>query len=152
MVFKSFKVVTFEQVLGFDDGDSDCEYERIGKCATSHLLLILFPVGGSEFEGLKGGFRMMSLLTLFGGLKNVFKVKKFTTDTVIFRLHYKADYYTWDLEELKVKSHHPKTKRSKSTIIIIPRSYKDQRVESKVIMIDHEDHDPKMIPSLLVAR
>ena len=30
MVFKSFKVVTFEQVLGFDDGDSDCEYERTG--------------------------------------------------------------------------------------------------------------------------
>ena len=29
---------------------------------------------GSEFEGLKGGSRMMSLLTLFGGLKNVFKV------------------------------------------------------------------------------
>ena len=33
---------------------------------------------------------MMSLLTLFGGLKNVFKVKKYTTDTVIFRLHYKV--------------------------------------------------------------
>ena len=57
----------------------------------------MIPVGGSEFEGLKGGFRMMSLLTLFGGLKNVFKVKKFTTDTVIFRLHYKADFHTWDL-------------------------------------------------------
>ena len=28
---------------------------------------------------------MMSLLTLFGGLKNVFKVKTYTTDTVIFR-------------------------------------------------------------------
>ena len=86
MVFKSFKVVTFEQVLGFDDGDSDCEYER----TASQKLLISILVG-SEFEGLKGGFRMMSLLTLFGGLKNVFKVKKFTTDTVIFRLHYKAD-------------------------------------------------------------
>lgn len=95
MVFKSFKVVTFDQILGFDDGDSECEYEWTGKIC--HLLLILFPVGGSEFEGLKGGFRMMSLLTLFGGLKNVFKVKKFTTDTVIFRLHYKADFYTWDL-------------------------------------------------------
>ena len=46
--------------------------------------------GGSEFEGLKGGFRMMSLLTLFGGLKNVFRVKSYTTDTVIFRLHYKV--------------------------------------------------------------
>ena len=30
--------------------------------------------GDGEFEGLKGGARMMSLLTLFGGLKNVFKV------------------------------------------------------------------------------
>ena len=60
-------------------------------------MLIFILVGGSEFEGLKGGFRMMSLLTLFGGLKNVFKVKKFTTDTVIFRLHYKADFYTRDL-------------------------------------------------------
>ena len=59
-------------------------------------MLIFIPVGGSEFEGLKGGFRMMSLLTLFGGLKNVFKVKKFTTDTVIFRLHYKEHFYTWD--------------------------------------------------------
>ena len=29
---------------------------------------------GSEFEGLRGGSRMMSLVTLFGGLKNVFKV------------------------------------------------------------------------------
>ena len=86
MVFKSFKVVTFEQVLY--DGDSDCEYER----TASQKLLIFIPVG-SEFEGLKGGFRMMSLLTLFGGLKNVFKVKKFTTDTLIFRLHYKADFY-----------------------------------------------------------
>lgn len=51
---------------------------------------------------------MMSLLTLFGGLKNVFKVgclvvlsilgndyeyiqvKTYTTDTFIFRLHYKV--------------------------------------------------------------
>ena len=32
----------------------------------------------------------MSLLTLFGGLKNVFRVKSYTTDTVIFRLHYKV--------------------------------------------------------------
>ena len=60
------------------------------------MLMMLFLVGGSEFEGLKGGFRMMSLLTLFGGLKNVFKVKKFTTDTLIFRLHYKEHFYTWD--------------------------------------------------------
>ena len=50
--------------------------------------------GGSEFEGLKGGFRMMSLLTLFGGLKNVFRVKSYTTDTVIFRLHYKVTFYS----------------------------------------------------------
>ena len=52
---------------------------------------------------------MMSLLTLFGGLKNVFKVrpvlritiidwlntiqvKTYTTDTFIFRLHYKVSY------------------------------------------------------------
>ena len=33
---------------------------------------------------------MMSLLTLFGGLKNVFKVKTYTTDTLVFRLHYKV--------------------------------------------------------------
>ena len=33
---------------------------------------------------------MMSLLTLFGGLKNVFKVKTYTSDTVVFRLHYKV--------------------------------------------------------------
>ena len=31
MVFKSFKVVTFEQVLGFDDGDSDCKYRNNDK-------------------------------------------------------------------------------------------------------------------------
>ena len=55
------------------------------KVYAAQLLLV-----GSEFEGLRGGFRMMSLLTLFGGLKNVFKVKRFTTDTVIFRLHYKV--------------------------------------------------------------
>ena len=47
--------------------------------------------GDGEFEGLKGGSRMMSLLTLFGGLKNVFKVKTYSTDTVVFRLHYKVN-------------------------------------------------------------
>ena len=60
---------------------------------------------GSEFEGLRGGNRMMSLVTLFGGLKNVFKasicyiriqypvelqVKTYSTDTFVFRLHYKV--------------------------------------------------------------
>jgi len=70
MGFKSFKVVTFDQIL-FDDGDSEGD-------------------GDGEFEGLKGGARMMSLLTLFGGLKNVFKVKTYSTDTVVFRLHYKV--------------------------------------------------------------
>ena len=63
---------------------------KFGFCFLILLPLILCLVGGSEFEGLKGGFRMMSLLTLFGGLKNVFKVKKYTTDTLIFRLHYKV--------------------------------------------------------------
>jgi hypothetical protein len=37
-------------------------------------LLCYVGDGDGEFEGLKGGSRMMSLLTLFGGLKNVFKV------------------------------------------------------------------------------
>ena len=35
--------------------------------------LLLSGDFGSEFEGLRGGNRMMSLVTLFGGLKNVFK-------------------------------------------------------------------------------
>ena len=35
--------------------------------------LLLAGDFGSEFEGLRGGNRMMSLVTLFGGLKNVFK-------------------------------------------------------------------------------
>ena len=62
----------------------------------------MLKVGGSEFEGLRGGFRMMSLLTLFGGLKNVFKVKKLTTDTVIFRLHYKVTLGCWACSHLQL--------------------------------------------------
>ena len=66
--------------------------------------LLLAGDFGSEFEGLRGGNRMMSLVTLFGGLKNVFKastcltyevngpsqVKTYSTDTFVFRLHYKV--------------------------------------------------------------
>ena len=66
--------------------------------------LLLSGDFGSEFEGLRGGNRMMSLVTLFGGLKNVFKasicrtyqvngqsqVKTYSTDTFVFRLHYKV--------------------------------------------------------------
>merc|ERR1719419_848982 len=32
---------------------------------------------------------MMSLVTLFGGLKSLFKVRQYSADNVIFRLHYK---------------------------------------------------------------
>ena len=92
MGFKSFKVVTFEQILGFDDGDSDgmtillytkdtVWYHLISTfiiliAEEWYRMLIIQNVGDGdgEFEGLKGGSRMMSLLTLFGGLKNVFKV------------------------------------------------------------------------------
>ena len=67
MGFKSFKVVTFDQFLdGYDEDDS----------GINCLEWFYFSEGdfGSEFEGLKGGNRMMSLVTLFGGLKSVFKV------------------------------------------------------------------------------
>ena len=81
MGFKSFKVVTFEQILGFDDGDSDgmsLSYAQPTKIKIMiNIVLIKIQIvgdGDGEFEGLKGGSRMMSLLTLFGGLKNVFKV------------------------------------------------------------------------------
>ena len=33
---------------------------------------------------------MMSLVTLFGGLKSLFKVRQYSADNVIFRLHYKV--------------------------------------------------------------
>ena len=81
MGFKSFKVVTFEQILGFDDGDSDgislIIHTTNQNQDNDQIVLIWIQIvgdGDGEFEGLKGGSRMMSLLTLFGGLKNVFKV------------------------------------------------------------------------------
>ncbi|XP_023329586.1 innexin inx2 [Eurytemora carolleeae] len=66
MGFKSFKVVTFDIVFEQEDDFDD------------------------EFGGVKFGRSMMSLVTLFGGLKNVFKVKAYSTDNFLFRLHYKV--------------------------------------------------------------
>ena len=74
MGFKSFKVVHFEQLLdGYGDDDDNSQWKKNScfTCVTCSLLLS--GDFGSEFEGLRGGNRMMSLVTLFGGLKNVFK-------------------------------------------------------------------------------
>ena len=70
MGFKSFKVVHFEQLLdGFDDDNNS-------KDMMEESYITWSPGDfGSEFEGLRGGKGMMSLVTLFGGLKNVFKVR-----------------------------------------------------------------------------
>ena len=82
MGFKSFKVVHFEQLLdGYGDDDDNSEWKN-NSCFTcssqvlpgfTSFYLLLPGDFGSEFEGLRGGNRMMSLVTLFGGLKNVFK-------------------------------------------------------------------------------
>ena len=73
MGFKSFKVVHFEQLLeGYGDDDDNSQWKN-NSCLICMCQWLLAGDFGSEFEGLRGGGRMMSLVTLFGGLKNVFK-------------------------------------------------------------------------------
>ena len=75
MGFKSFKVVHFEQLLdGYGDDDDNSQWKK--SCCLLSSKILFSGDFGSEFEGLRGGNRMMSLVTLFGGLKNVFKASK----------------------------------------------------------------------------